>query len=242
MKCPFVIKHCKKCDRLLVANTLNFYKQSDKKDGLACTCKRCRGNKGRIPLTDEQKKEKRRQYDIEYYKKNKEKIKEQTKQYKTNNKEQIVQKNKTYREQHKEEIKEWHKQDYINNPEKHFNNRQKRRQKEELQGNGYIEEQWLEMMNYFDWKCAYSGEDLYKKSSTDHIIPLSKNGQNSIWNFVPMILNYNCSKGSKNPLEWYKQQDYYLEERLQKIIEWQIYAYEKWSTGELPLILITEIG
>ena len=96
------------------------------------------------------------------------------------------------------------------------------------------------MMNFFNWKCAYSGEDLYKRSSTDHIIPINKGGQNNIWNFVPMIKNYNSSKYNNEPLEWYKQQDYFSEERLNKIIAWQQYAYDKWSTKEWPLILITK--
>ena len=248
MKCPFVIKHCKKCDRLLVANTMNFYKQKDKKYGLASICKQCRGHQGGNKsknLTDEQKKQNKKIYDAERYQNNKEKIKKCTKQYKENNKEKISQSNKKYREENKciikERYKEWYKQDYKNNPEKYFNNRQKRRQQEELLGNGYIENQWLEMMQFFDWKCAYSGEDLYKKTSTDHIIPLSKGGQNYIWNFAPMIFNYNCSKGAKNPLDWYKEQTFYSEERLKKIIEWQQYAYNKWSNQELPLILITKL-
>ena len=31
-------------------------------------------------------------------------------------------------------------------------------------------------------------------------------------------------------LNWYQKQEFYSEERLQKIYEWQEYAYEKWGT------------
>lgn len=246
MKCPFVIKHCKKCDRLLVANTMNFYKQKDKKYGVACICKQCRGYQGenkkrKNNLTEEEKKQRRKIYNAKRYQNNKEKIKEYSKQYKENNKEKVAQSNKRYREEHKEEIREWHKQNYKNNPEKYFNNRQKRRQQEELQGDGINKEQWLEMMNFFNWKCAYSDivlDDMYR--SIDHIIPISSNGLHEVWNCVPMYLNYNLSKRASNPLEWYKQQEYYSEERLNRIIEWQQYAYNKWGTEQSLLILITE--
>ena len=88
-------------------------------------------------------------------------------------------------------------------------------------------------MQYFDWKCAYSGETLTKKTrSIDHIVPLNKKGQNEIWNLVPMCKSYNSSKRDKDMLEWYQEQDCYSEERLAKIREWQEYAYNKYYIKE----------
>ena len=50
------------------------------------------------------------------------------------------------------------------------------------------------------------------------------------------------SKHDKNMLEWYLEQEYFDIERLNKIIEWQIYAYEKWGGEEFgELILITDL-
>ena len=40
---------------------------------------------------------------------------------------------------------------------------------------------------------------------------------------------YNSSKQDKDMEEWYQEQDFYSEERLQKIYEWQEYAYNKYS-------------
>ena len=119
-----------------------------------------------------------------------------------------------------------------NNPEKIFNYEVKRRSKEENQGNGITKEQWLEMMKFFDFKCAYSDEYIggdSDKRTIDHIIPITKNGEHEVWNCVPMYSNYNTSKYNKNMLEWYLEQPFFSIERLTKIYEWRIYAYEKWG-------------
>ena len=95
---------------------------------------------------------------------------------------------------------------------------------------GITTEQWREMMNFFDWKCAYSGIILFKDTkSIGHIVPINKGGTNEIWNLVPMYRPYNSSKYGKDMLKWYKQQDFFSEERLAKIYEWQEYALNKWG-------------
>ena len=86
------------------------------------------------------------------------------------------------------------------------------------------------MMSFFDWECAYSGERLTDKTrSIDHIVPLNSNGDNMIWNCVPMLRNLNSSKQDKDMLEWYKEQDCFDEARLAKIYKWQEYAKAKYS-------------
>ena len=100
-------------------------------------------------------------------------------------------------------------------------------------------------MNFFEWKCAYSDECIggrdNENRTIDHITPLNLSGVHEIWNLVPMLKSYNSSKQDRLPMKWYKQQDFYSEERLNKIVKWQIYAYDKWSTEEdIPLILITD--
>ena len=100
--------------------------------------------------------------------------------------------------------------------------------KENNQGNGINLSQWLDMMNYFNWECAYSGKSIDKYNRTiDHIIPIAKGGEHEIWNLVPMYNSYNFSKNDKDMLEWYKQQSFFSEERLRKIYEWQVnYQYK----------------
>ena len=215
MNCPYCIKICSVRGKLLVANSINFNKQKGGKYGLRNRCKVCR------------KIEKK-----EYYENNKEHIKEHKKEYYKNNKEHIKEYYKEWRENNKEHKKEYNKEWYENNPEKVFNQNHKRRQLEENQGKGIIKEQWYEMMEFFDWSCAYSGITLDKNNrSIDHITPLSKGGEHEIWNCVPMYKSYNSSKHTQDMLEWYQQQEFYSEERLNKIYEWIEYAKNKWENS-----------
>lgn len=182
--CPFCIKVCNKCKRILVANKNNFHRSKAGEYGVRSDCKICRRKK--------------------------------TKSWEENNK-----------ERRREVSKQWRE----DNPDKIFNYANKRRQLEENQGNGISKEQWLEMMKFFEWKCAYSGVTLNKNSrSIDHIIPLSKGGENEIWNLVPMHKSYNSQKNVIDMLEWYQRQEFYSEKRLNKIYEWIEYAKNKYKS------------
>ena len=192
-------------------------------------------------------KEKEREKHKQYYENNKEKVSERHKQYRENNKEKIAEgqrqyyKNnkdkvlercKQYREDNKEKIAERNKR-YYQSPQgqaSSFNRSHRRRIKEEAQGTGITKDQWLEMMKFFDFRCAYSGERLTNKTrSVDHIVPLNSGGDNMIWNCVPMTRSLNSSKSTKGMEEWYKEQECYDPKRLQKIYEWQEHAYNKWG-------------
>lgn len=88
------------------------------------------------------------------------------------------------------------------------------------------------MMGFFDWKCAYSGEYIggdNDNRTIDHIVPLNNDGEHEIWNCVPMYQSYNSGKRDRNMLEWYLKQEYFSIEKLTKIYEWRIYAYNKWG-------------
>jgi len=67
-------------------------------------------------------------------------------------------------------------------------------------------------------KCAYceSNEDL----TIDHIIPQSKCGADFAKNVVCCCKSCNQSKGHEHWKLWYIQQDFYDEERFNKIEEW----------------------
>ena len=262
MKCPYNIKVCTKCNRILIVCEINFYKNKKRKDGFSCYCRECTKNKSNNYY--KKHREERLEYAVQYREEHKEEIKE----YKENNKEKLSEYNKIYqkqyckehkeekkeydkiyreehkeekkeydkiyREEHKEEIKGYQKQYYEENKYKYFNYRNKRRSKLENQGRGITKEQWYEMMNFFNWCCAYSGEyiggeDNKNIRSIDHIIALDNEGLNEPWNCVPMLKSYNCQKHTKDMEEWYKQQSYFSEERLIKIYQWIEYAYNKWK-------------
>lgn len=241
MKCPFVIKKCSKCGKLLVAHVGNFYKKAGKY-GVGNICKQCASeiNKQYRDTHKEQMKEYKKQYyennkeeiiekSKQKYKEHREEKRQYSKQYYENNKE----KRKQYYENNRERILQVKKQWKLKNPDKVFNYHVNRKIKEENQGNGITKEQWLEMMEFFNWRCSYSGEYIggndNKERSIDHIIPLNKNGKNEIWNCVPMLRIYNNSKQDKNMLDWYIQQSFFSEERLNKIYEWIEYANNKWN-------------
>ena len=214
MNIPYVMKKCSKCGRWLVASTDNFYKNKTGKYGLRSKCKKC---------TINQQKQ---------YNQYNEKALERQKQYYKNNKEKRIEYQKQYYEANKEKVLEQQKQ-YKKSPQGkavNFNSNNKRRHKKEAQGTGVTGEQWLEMMQYFDWRCAYTGERLTDKTRTvDHIVPIDAGGDDMVWNMVPMLRNLNSSKQAKDMLEWYKQQSFYSEDRLAKIYEWQEYARKKWK-------------
>ena len=253
-----LFKQCNKCGEIL--HISKFYKKQTGKYGVDSICKICRNkiNKeyyenNKNDILEHQKeyyennKERKKEYDKEYrinnkkhikenkkeyYENNKEHFKEKSKEHYRNNKEYVKEYQKGYRINNKDKIKEYKKHHYENNIEKYFNNRHNRRLKENTQGNGITKEQWKEMMDFFDWKCAYSGEYIggdSDKRTIDHIIALDNGGEHEIWNLVPMYFNYNSSKGAKNMLEWYLEQEYFDIERLTKIYEWRIYAYWKWK-------------
>ena len=183
----------------------------------------------------ENNKDKHAKWMKQWYKENRDKILEQKKQYSENNKYKIAKYHKQYYKNNKDKIAERNKQYYktLQGQVVRFNSYNKRRIKEQEQGNGITTEQWRECMSFFDWKCAYSGETLTKDSrSLDHIKPLNRGGEHEIWNLVPMYKNYNSSKKDKDLLEWYKEQTFFSEERLNKIYEWQEYAYKKMHDKE----------
>lgn len=249
MKCPFVIRMCPQCKRLLVLYSKNFNKDKNKKYGFSYKCKDCKnvydrkknGTDLNKPVrTKGEKKYNHKEYCRRYHQEHKEEIHARHKKYREENKEYLsnyrkeynkkTDYDKKYHQEHKEEIHARHKEYREENPHISFNNTQKRRLREKNQGNGISKEQWIEMMNFFEWKCAYSGLSLDKNNrSIDHIIPISKNGENEIWNMCPMIKTYNSSKYTNDMEEWYIEQEYFDIDRLLKIYNWMEYAFKKWG-------------
>lgn len=116
MKCPFVMRRCKKCNMLLVANTMNFYKKKDGKYGLRSRCKKC----------DNAQKKK-------YYEENKEECRERSRKWHENNPEY----NKQWRKDNKEHIKEYNEKnkDRINKKYKKYYENNKEQKKKNIRKN-----------------------------------------------------------------------------------------------------------
>ena len=249
MRCPFCIKICTKCNRILVAYSGNFAKKKNGKYGVASHCKVCYSNYQKEYYQDNKDEllkknkdyrdnnvEKEKERHKRYHKENSKEIKEKRKQYYQDNREHILEQTKKYHKEHQDYYNKYSRNYYKQHPEKVFNNKCKRRLKEETQGEGLTIDQWKEMFDFFEWKCAYSDESLSgsinDNRTVDHIIALNNNGEHEIWNCVPMYKSYNSSKQDRDMFEWYKEQDFYSEERLSKIYEWQKYAMNKWKNKE----------
>ena len=178
------------------------------------------------------------EYGRQYRQENKEAIAKYRKQYYQENKEAEAEHNKVYSKKYYQENKEAiikHNRQYQQTPKGQvvaFNSRNRRRAKEQAQGQGITKEQWLEMMSFFNWECAYSGKYLggnTKDRTIDHIEPISKGGEHEIWNMIPMDRSLNSSKNDKEMLDWYIKQPFCTAERLLKIYNWQEYAKKKYA-------------
>lgn len=72
-------------------------------------------------------------------------------------------------------------------------------------------------LQYFNYRCAFSGEKFIKFTqvekkkircslSVEHIIALTAGGNSLAYNCVPSVLHYNLSKNVHHPLDWWKKQ------------------------------------
>lgn len=186
-----------------------------------------------------------RRKSLEYHYANREERVQKTKEWKIKNKDKVINyrinnkdKNREYRRRYREKnaeadnkranewrkkncdkVSEYRKKWISENKDKCRKYNQKRRASKKSNGGFYTDAEWEECLEFFNHKCAYSGEDM-ERVSADHIIPLSKGGTSYINNIVPCELKINDSKGSKNLEEWYLSQEFYSDERYEKIKEW----------------------
>lgn len=191
-------------------------------------------------------KEELKEYQKEYYKNNKGKIID----YRERNKERIIRNSrKRYREnkleyaerwkKYYEENKEWllekHKNNYHENKEQYserwrryyFSDRgqevtsqiaHRRREREKTSLASLSTKQWKECKNHFNHKCAYCLSD--EKLTKDHFVPVSKGGELTVKNIVPVCNRCNCSKKDKDFFIWYPKQDFYSERQINKIMKY----------------------
>ena len=75
-----------------------------------------------------------------------------------------------------------------------------------------------EIKEKWEHKCAYCGST--ENLTIDHIVPQSKGGIDFTKNVVCACHNCNQSKGHEHWKLWYVQQDFYTEDRFDKILEW----------------------
>jgi len=149
--------------------------------------------------------EKYRKENREYLKTEKGKIanRRATKQWLRNNPEYYKEYMKKWREENKEKISEQHKK-YRKTKEGRATVQRghiKRRFQMKEIINTLTAEEWLDILKQHNFKCAYCGKDLAVAVSAtptrDHVIPISKGGNNIKENIVPSCRSCNSKKYNK---------------------------------------------
>ena len=146
-------------------------------------------------------KEQSQKYGKEWRKNNKEHIKELNKQYYKKNKEHINKLMENWRKENKVLIKEindkYQKTEEGKIAKQRADTKRKAREREII--NTLTSEEWLDILEEYDYKCAYCGCDFDENNmpTKDHIIPISKGGDNVKENIVPACRSCNCKKGNK---------------------------------------------
>lgn len=77
---------------------------------------------------------------------------------------------------------------------------------------------WFEIVDYFSNSCAYCGKE--GGIVQDHVVPISKLGDHIKQNVVPACPKCNSSKSNHNMEEWYSKQEYFDDDKYNKILEW----------------------
>lgn len=84
--------------------------------------------------------------------------------------------------------------------------------------------EWEICKKYLNYQCAYCGVSLEENKNMynqdfhkDHV---AHDGTNDLSNCVPACKRCNCSKWETNFKNWYVENDFYSEERFNKILKW----------------------
>ena len=153
----------------------------------------------------------RKEYVKKYRESHKEYEREYSKKYRQKNKERIKEYRNTHKDRTKETSAEWRKNNpgygdqwnknleykrQWNKTEKGRANLQrckfKRRALRKLAANTLTAEEWQDILKQHEFRCIYCGKQFSMfKMTKDHIIPISKGGDNSRENIVPACKSCN---------------------------------------------------
>ena len=238
----YKMKVCSKCGIEKKSTNEFFSIKRDSKDGLKTDCKSCQAlyrennkeryaeyhkryqqvNKESILERTKQyhkeNKEHKNEYNKQYYKDNKESFAEQSKQYQQENKERLAEYNKQYRKNNKELLAEYKKQYSQENPEKCVIYKQRREARKRQLDSTLTFEQWENIKQDFNHKCAYCGKE--DKLQQEHLLPLSKGGEYTHNNIIPACGSCNSGKGNKLFHEWYPKYKHYSKKREKQLLQY----------------------
>lgn len=147
-------------------------------------------------------------YDKEYFREwqriNKQKVLKRNKKWRVANKEKVKDITKKNKAKNNARFKEYNSTWQKNNKDKIASYNQKRRFKLKSSKENFTAKEWEVLKVEYNFKCASCGvseEILIKETkmglTIDHIIPLSKDGDNSIKNIQPLCKSCNSKKGNQ---------------------------------------------
>lgn len=87
----------------------------------------------------------------------------------------------------------------------------------------YTHQQWKETVIFFGGECAYCGRTMNKgeRLTRDHLVPVAEGGTTSQSNIVPACSRCNSSKGKREWRDWFMKQDFFSQERMNRIFKWR---------------------
>lgn len=235
-------KVCTKCKRELTVDS--FGKRHVGKNGLAPVCKECHKQHREEDKTAIAERSK------QYRENNREIVAECNKQWRQNNRELVAGHSKQYREDNREILAEYIKQWRLDNDEymkqyrvdnkavivkqmkkyqqEHLEefrvNNQAREARKRLLPSTLTAQQWENIKECFDGKCAYCGQKL--PLTQEHVVPVTKGGGYTHNNIICACQSCNSSKGNRDFKTWFGKHEYYSEEREIKILKHLNYTEE----------------
>jgi len=222
-----VERRCTQCSNWLEENTDNFYMQNKSKPEMGFTprcrsCTRINANEHR-----EENKEDYIKYSYEYRKTNREEDNEKHKK--------IARSRVRYK-------------DYLSNYLKGWYKREENKGKQLTYGLNHrnheiSEAEWKACLKAFDYKCAYcglpmedhiiirKGKSVFMNFHKEHV---DDNGYNDLRNCVPSCRSCNSHKHMGSLDDWYKIQEFFTEDRYNKIIWWTTEGYKSYIQDRPP--------
>lgn len=216
--CKKYKKEYRKENKELVKEYNEQYRKNNKEFIRECVKRYRENNKEKVKQSKKLYREKHKkqisEYSKKYLEKNKEARLKYYNEYRKNNREIRNQYSKKYRN----ENKEYFKNHYKNNIDKYRIYVQKRQSLKNNLPSTFTNAQWEQCKNYFNNRCCYCGKETVL--SQDHFVAVSKKGEYTANNILPVCGKCNSSKHNYSFTEWYPRQEFYSKQRARKILKY----------------------
>lgn len=219
----YPIKQCSYCGEMKPIS--NYHKDRTADDGHVSGCKACIKIKSRIYNQQHRKENKekamawsknnpdrRKSIQSTYMARHADQVRESHRLYLLNNPDKRAATIKKYAESHKEKIREYRIKNKDHIAKKCLEHQRKhpemvkarkakyRARKYAAEIRDFTHQQWVELQERFNHRCAYCGKRCKGKLDQEHITPLSKGGNHTLSNIVPACSSCNSKKHTGPPI------------------------------------------